>query len=158
MIPSRFHGIFGSPPDARSVATANSEPKNLSLEQETPVAKTTQAASGSQKTGQISVDVYEQDSYIIIRAPIAGVKLADLDIEVDGKVITIRGKRTLTDDIPEDQYYAQECFWGEFSRSITLPALIDPKKVRATFSKDSILKIIIPKEEKVKIIRINESN
>lgn len=141
----------------RSVATAEDEPEALSLVEEQPVTNAAQHTKGDHKTGQISVDVYEQDSYIIIRAPIAGVKLADLDIEVDGKVITIRGKRTLSDEIPEDQYYAQECFWGEFSRSITLPTLIDPKKVRATFSKDSILKVIIPKEEKVKIVRINES-
>ncbi len=112
--------------------------------------------SPPKQAGQITVDIYEQDSYYIIRAPIAGVRLADLDIEVDGKVVTIRGERSLGDSIPEDQYYVQECFCGEFSRSITLPTAIDPKKVKATFSKDSILKIIIPKEEKVKIVRINE--
>jgi len=37
-----------------------------------------------------------------------------------------------------------------------LPCIIDPKKVKATFSKDCILKVLIPKEEKVKIVRINE--
>lgn len=102
------------------------------------------------------MDIYELDNYYIIRSPIAGVRLTDLDIEVDGKVVTIRGRRTLSDTVPDDRYYVQECFWGEFSRSVTLPTTIDPKKVKATFSKDSILKILIPKEEKVKIIRINE--
>ena len=118
--------------------------------QDTPPAR----SSGSQ--GQIAVDIFEQDNYYIIRAPIAGVKLSDLDIEVDGKVLTIRGTRRQSDEIHASQYYLQECFWGEFSRSITLPCTIDAKKVKATFSKDCILKVIIQKEEKVKIVRINE--
>jgi len=128
------------------------------LQEEVSQGDTESAPSNPpQQGGQITVDIYELDNYYIIRAPIAGVRLADLDIEVDGKVITIRGERTLGDDISEQQYYVQECFWGEFSRSITMPTAIDPKKVKATFSKDSILKILIPKEEKVKIVRINES-
>lgn len=109
------------------------------------------------QAGQIAVDIYELDSYYIIRAPIAGVKLSDIDIEVDEKVLTIRGRRELTDEVADDQYYVQECFWGEFERSITLPISIDPKKVKATFSKDAILKVLIPKEEKIKIVRISES-
>lgn len=134
-------------------------PSNLSLENELQEElPPSPPAPPAKQGGQITLDIYEQDNYYIIRAPIAGVRLSDLDIEVDGKIITIRGQRALTDEIPEGQYYVQECFWGEFSRSVTMPTAIDPKKVKATFSKDSILKILIPKEEKVKIIRINEGN
>jgi len=60
------------------------------------------------------------------------------------------------DVIPHDQYYLQECFWGEFSRSVTLPCTIDPKRVKATFNRDCILKVLVPKEEKVKVVRISE--
>lgn len=127
----------------------------LAAEETEPTVPPPAQRSGS--VGQIAVDIYEQDGYYIIRAPIAGVRLLDLDIEVDDKILTIRGTRKLEGEVPRDQYYLQECFWGEFSRSITLPFSIDPKKVRATFSKDSILKILIPKEEKVKIVRINEA-
>lgn len=118
-----------------------------------PVVRTQQQAA----KGQVAVDIYEQDNYYIIKAPIAGVRLSDLDIEIADNVITIRGNRQQTDNIPNDQYYLQECFWGEFSRSVTLPTSIDPKKVRATFNKECILKILIPKEEKVKIVRISEA-
>ena len=106
--------------------------------------------------GQVAVDVFEQDGYYIIRAPIAGVKLSDLDIEINDSVVTIRGNRQPGDSIPENQYYVQECYWGEFQRSITLPCQVDARKVKATFNKESILKILIPKEERVKIVRINE--
>lgn len=122
---------------------------------ETAALKAKSSSTG-QIVGQIAVDIYEVDNYYIIRAPIAGVRLADLDIEVDEHSLTIRGMRRLSDDIPADQYYLQECFWGAFKRTVTLPTIIDPRKVKATFSKDSILKILIPKEEKVKIVRISE--
>lgn len=107
--------------------------------------------------GRIAVDIYELDNYYIIKAPIAGVRLSDIEIEITDNVLTIRGTREQTDAaVPDDQYYLQECFWGPFSRSVTLPFVIDPKKVKATFNKESILKILVPKEEKVKIVRINE--
>lgn len=120
------------------------------------VQETAMPTTKGGKTGQIAVDIYELDNYYIIRAPIAGVKLSDIDIEVDDKILTIRGTREAADEVPSSQFYLEECFWGEFTRSITLPVSIDPKKVKATFSKDSILKILIPKEEKVKIVRVSE--
>jgi len=150
MSSSPFHGIFSAFNQEQTPSSSASSPTSVQVEEHEPPAQ-----PETQK-GQIAVDIYEQDNYYIIRAPIAGVKLSDLDIEVDDKVITIRGARTLHDEVPEDQYYLQECYWGEFVRSITLPCAVDPKKVKATFSRDSILKVIIPKEEKVKIVRVNE--
>ncbi|OGJ57158.1 hypothetical protein A2635_01150 [Candidatus Peribacteria bacterium RIFCSPHIGHO2_01_FULL_51_9] len=154
MSPSPFHGIFGSlgSKDTNSAANnASGFPHVLS-----PKLPLPKPISGSSHVGQVAVDIYEQENYYIIKAPIAGVRLSDLDIEVSDNVVTIRGNRRQSDDIPEDQYYLQECFWGEFSRSITLPCAIDPKKIRATFNKECILKVLVPKEERVKIVRINE--
>lgn len=107
--------------------------------------------------GKLAVDIFDQDDYTIIRAPIAGVRLSDIDIEVNDNVLTIRGVRRHQDAIQANQYYLQECFWGPFSRTVTLPGIIDSKKVRATFSKDCVLKVLIPKEEKTRIIPINET-
>lgn len=151
MAPSPFHGIFGAfgSPEG-GFGTPTNRPTSVALShEETPPTH----APG---VGQIAVDIYEQEGYYIVRAPLAGVRLADLDIEVDDKVLTIHGKRSAPDQVPRDQFYLQECFWGEFSRSITLPTSIDPKKVKATFNRDCILKVLVPKEEKVKVIRISE--
>ncbi len=157
MSPSPFHGIFsfGQTQDGIHATELPTSVIEETTTEDTYTAPTPPPMAT--QVGQIAVDIYEQDSYYIIRAPIAGVRLSDLDIEVDGKVITIRGSRRLHDAVPENQYYLQECFWGDFSRSVTLPCSVDPKKVKATFSKDSILKIIIQKEERVKIVRINET-
>lgn len=153
MTPSPFQGIFSAFGQEQSTPTSDAPPVHAGKEH---VQEAVIHPTGGTQTGQIAVDIYELDAYYIIRAPIAGVKLSDIDIEVDDKILTIRGTRNPNDDIPQDQYYLQECFWGDFERSITLPISIDPKKVKATFSKDAILKVIIPKEEKVKIVRISE--
>ena len=148
-----FHGIFssfGSHGWDQGAAVDPERGTTLKLPQEP------QLPAGTPAVGQIAVDIYEQEGYYIIRAPLAGVKLSDLDIEVDDKILTIRGKRTVPDPVPADQYYLQECYWGEFARSVTLPCVIDPKRVKATFNRDCILKVLVPKEERVKVIRISE--
>lgn len=141
---SPFHGIFsalGENVGKRSAAKADSA---VPARQNPPAP------------GRVAVDIYEQDDYYIIKIPIAGVRLSDIDIEVHDNVLTIRGRRHQADTAPQDQYYLQECFWGEFSRSVTLPSMIDPKKVKATLNKECILKVIVPKEERVKVVRISE--
>jgi HSP20 family molecular chaperone IbpA len=152
MIPSSFQSIFSS------LAQHDREEKAVSREKTTPLPSQ-QSNAPVQKTGvgQVALDIFEFDQYYILKAPIAGVKLSDLDIDIQDNRITIRGSRKQTDAVPEGKYYLQECFWGDFERSVTLPCSIDPKRVKATFNKESILKIIIPKEEeKIKIIRIND--
>jgi HSP20 family protein len=137
MSSSPFHGIFQS-------LARGSVPR----EQEDVVQPRT--------AGQVAVDIYEVENYVIIKAPIAGVRLCDLDIEVEGNVVILRGTRRQTDDIPEDAYDLRECYWGPFERRVTLPFEVDPRKIKATFNKESILKILIPREEKVKVVKISE--
>jgi HSP20 family protein len=149
---SPFHGIFSSLQTKASSSLRTTKPAKEEADLQSAPSQAVERAKG-----QVAVDIFELDNYYIIKAPIAGVKLSDLDIEISDNVITIRGNRQQTDDLPGDQYYLHECFWGEFSRSVTLPCSIDPKKVKATFNKECILKILIPKEERVKIVRINES-
>ncbi len=157
MIPSPFHGIFSASAETDAGGTAAHRAPAHGHHKAHSVKPATPVGSGAPQTGgQVALDIFEFDNYYILKAPMAGVKLADLDIEITDNVITIRGQRKQTDDIPQNQYYLQECFWGEFSRSVTLPCSIDPKKVKATFNKDAILKILVPKEERVKIIRISE--
>lgn len=112
--------------------------------------------NGTPDIGQLSMDVYEAPSELIILAPIAGVKLSDINISLTDDVLTIEGQRTLEQEITDDDYLIQECFWGEFSRSIVLPDNADASRIVASF-KDGILKITIPKtggNQKTKLIRI----
>ncbi len=152
--PFPFHGIFSSlgQDDLQESALLR---ETRAVEERAPSMPAASGAGRSQQ-GQVAVDIFEQDGYVIIKVPIAGVRMSDLDLEIVDNVITIRGARHQGDAVPADQYYLQECYWGEFSRSVTLPFTIDAKKVRATFNKECILKILIPREDKVKIVRISE--
>jgi HSP20 family protein len=107
--------------------------------------------------GQVALDIFESAGYLVVKAALAGVKMEDIDIEVLGNILTIRGKRSNHDDVPPGQYYLQECYWGEFARSVTLPFTVNPSKLRATFSRDGILKILILREHQVKIVKIAEA-
>ncbi len=105
--------------------------------------------------GQLALDIYQTTSHIVIVAPIAGVKLNDINVALTEDVLTIKGKRLQNFQIPPEDYFTQECFWGEFSRSIVLPSSVDSSKISASF-KDGVLKITMPRTErsKTKVVRI----
>jgi len=101
----------------------------------------------------LAVDVYQTENELVIQSAIAGVKSEDLDISLEGDVITISGERKKPFEEKED-YFSQECYWGKFSRQIILPVEVDPNRIEASL-KDGILTIRAPKllkEKKRKII------
>lgn len=94
--------------------------------------------------GQLSVDVYQTPDAIIVKSTVAGAKAEDIDISINNDMLTIKGKRELGEEIEEDDYLYQECFWGSFSRSIILPVEVKTEKVKATLE-NGILTIVLPK-------------
>ena len=103
-----------------------------------------QLAESEAEMGQLSVDVYESKDQLLIVAPVAGVKLSDVNLSITDDVLTISGERKLDLQIPAEEFLIQECFWGAFSRSIVLPDNVDTSRISAGF-KDGILKISLPK-------------
>lgn len=118
-----------------------------------PISNSAQPAK--KEVGQLSVDIYHLDKEIVILAPIAGVKKEDLHLSITDDVLVIKGERKEKEQVPEDNYYTRECFWGNFSRSIVLPEEADTKNITAAFE-DHVLEIRIPKEEieHTKVIKI----
>jgi len=96
-----------------------------------------------QPEGQLAIDVYQNNSELVIQSAIAGVKPENIDVSIDDDVITIKGKRKKLSDEQGDYFY-QECYWGVFSRQIISPVEIDPGRVDACL-KDGVLTIKIPK-------------
>ena len=103
--------------------------------------------------GQLTVDVYQTPTDVVIKSIIGGAKPEDIDVEIANDMITIKGKRENFDEIKTEDYYYQECFWGAFSRSIILPVDVEADKIKATI-KEGILKIVLPKAEKNKTKKI----
>jgi HSP20 family protein len=98
----------------------------------------------SEFEGQLAIDAYQTPSAVKIKAPIAGVRPEDLQVSVTDDTVTIRGERKAEKEADEEGYFCQECYWGAFSRSFTLPKGIDSEKASAKL-KNGILEISIPK-------------
>lgn len=94
--------------------------------------------------GQLTVDVYQTPTEIVIESPIAGVDPEDLDISITEESVTVRGKRERTERVRDEDYFYQECYWGRFSRSVILPQEIDPERAEATI-KNGVLIVHLPK-------------
>lgn len=103
--------------------------------------------------GQLTIDVYQTPSEIVIKSTIAGIDPADLDITVTNDMVTIKGKREKDETITQGDYYYQECYWGAFSRSVILPVDVEAEKAEAAM-KNGILTIRLPKIEKIKTKKI----
>lgn len=103
----------------------------------------------SEPEGQLTIDVYQTATDIVIESAIAGVDPEDLDINVTTDSVSIIGRRRREKTVKEDDYFYRECYWGKFSRSIILPQEINPEDSRVTL-KNGILTILLPKLNKRK--------
>lgn len=101
-----------------------------------------------------AVDIHETDEAIVLQAELPGLKKENIDIEIKENILTLKGERTGSKEIKEQNYYRQERRWGKFSRSFTLPAVIDPDKVIASY-KAGVLEIKIPKPDEQKPTQID---
>jgi HSP20 family protein len=96
---------------------------------------------------ELTVDLYQTPSDIIVQTMVAGVQPDSLSINITRDMITIRGKREENKSISKDNYFVQELYWGSFSRSISLPEEIDPEEAEA-IEKHGLLIIKLPKLDK----------
>ena len=79
----------------------------------------------------------------------AGHRPEDVDVRVENNVLTLRGERKFEEEVKKDDFHRVERAYGTFTRSFTLPALVDTEKIKAEF-KDGVLKLTIPKKEEAK--------
>ena len=95
--------------------------------------------------GQLAVDVYETDERLIVKARTAGVNKSDLDVSISDGILTIntlsiRGTLSAGNEDDVENYFVQECYWGEFSRTLALPVQVKEDEVEAVL-KDGVLTI-----------------
>lgn len=94
--------------------------------------------------GQLAVDVYETDERLLIKTRTAGVNKSDLDVSISDGILTISGTLSSGDDSAVKHWHVQECYWGEFSRTLALPVPVKEDEVEAVL-KDGILTISFEK-------------
>jgi HSP20 family protein len=123
-----------------------------------PVADTPAAEEWDEEEtvpGQLAVDVYETKEKLVVKARTAGVNKQDLDVSIADNTLSIRGTLSAGNEDGVENYFVQECYWGEFSRSIALPVPVKEDEIEAVL-KDGVLTISFTKlkQDSVKKIQV----
>ncbi len=106
------------------------------------------AHSGRPTGWHPKVDVFEKADQIVMKAELPGVDKDNITIDVNGRVLTVKGERSHENETTKDNYTLRECSYGKFQRSFTLPDETDSEKIKAIY-KDGVLELSIPKPESV---------
>ena len=96
-----------------------------------------------------TLDVYQTPSEIVVKAALPGVKPEDVNIDITGDALTIKGESKAEQEVKREDYLYQERRYGAFSRSVVLPEGLKSDKAEATIE-DGVLTLTIPKAEEVK--------
>jgi len=105
--------------------------------------------------GQLAVDVYETKEKLVVKARTAGVNKGDLDVSIADNTLSIHGTLSAGNEEQVENYFVQECYWGEFSRSIALPVPVKEEDIEAVL-KDGVLTVSFTKvkQDTVKKIQV----
>ena len=105
--------------------------------------------------GQLAVDVYETEDKLVVKARTAGVNKEELDVSISDGILTISGTLNSGDDSDAINWHIQECYWGEFNRTLALPVSVKEDEVEAVL-KDGVLTITFSKirQEAAKKIQV----
>ena len=96
-----------------------------------------------------AIDMYQTDNDVVVKAALPGFKAEDVQINVTGEVLTIRGEIKREEEQNEKAWHIREQRWGSFERSVALPTDVVSEKAQADFD-NGILTITLPKAEEVK--------
>ncbi len=100
-----------------------------------------------------ALDISERKDAYLVTVELPGVELDDVQITMEGSLLTIQGERHVANDSSEQQFHRVERRYGAFRRSITLPAHVVADAVQATVE-DGVLQILVPKMEEATPKRI----
>jgi HSP20 family protein len=95
------------------------------------------------------VDVHETKDGFQLQVEVPGVKQEDIQVSMVGDTLTLKGERKRETEVKEDNYHRIERSYGTFQRSIVLPAVVDPNRIKATY-RDGVLEVQLPKKEEAK--------
>jgi len=100
-----------------------------------------------QVDAQLSVDVHQTPTEIIIETMVAGVRPDELEVSITREMVTISGKRMRSRTVSDENYFHRELYWGSFSRTILLPEEVEVEDAQAE-EHHGLLTIKLPKVDK----------
>ena len=138
----------------RLTGAVNDEDEDVSFEAPSTKAEKKLTVKGGEgwieedgNVGELTVDVFQTGTDVIIKTMVAGVKKDDLDISLSRDMVTIKGKREEDRTISDDDYFHRELYWGSFERTVVLPHEVDVESADA-YENNGLLTIRLPKIDK----------
>jgi HSP20 family protein len=95
------------------------------------------------------LDVYQEDDKVVVKAELPGVEKNDVNVQIDGDLLTVRGEKRKEEDVHDGDYTCKERSYGILSRSVRLPTDVDTEKATAAFQ-NGVLTMRLPKSEAAK--------
>jgi len=95
------------------------------------------------------VDIVEEKDRILLTAELPGFQERDIEVQMEGGVLTLRGERKSETEKEGRTFHRMERSYGQFVRSFTLPNNVDREHIKANFS-NGLLEIELPKREEAK--------
>jgi HSP20 family protein len=99
--------------------------------------------AGGEGAKLAAVDVFREGDRMVVRADMPGIKPDDVKIELAGDTLTIHGERREQRDAVEKRYVRRERTYHSFSRSLVLPADVDPAGIEAT-CENGVVEVSVP--------------
>jgi len=96
-----------------------------------------------------AIDMFQTDDEIVVKAALPGIKSDEVQINVTGEVLTLKGEVNQDQEVKEKAWHIREQRFGSFERSVALPTEVVADKAKAEFE-NGILTITLPKAEEVK--------
>jgi HSP20 family protein len=96
-----------------------------------------------------AVDIYEHEGNLVLKAELPGIDPKSVDVRIENNVLTLRGERSFEKEIKRENCHRVERAYGNFSRSFTLPTVVNQEQIQADY-KDGVLKVTLPKREEAK--------
>ena len=102
-----------------------------------------------------AIDVERDNGNLVVRADVPGIKPEEVKVEVEDDILTVSGQHEERREEKDKRFLRRERRYGSFTRSMALPAGVDPKKIKAK-THDGVVEVTIPlpkpaKKETVKI-------
>jgi HSP20 family protein len=96
-----------------------------------------------------AVDMYQTDDEVVVKASLPGFKADEVQINVTGEILTLRGEMKHEEETNDKAWHIREQRWGSFERALALPTDVISDKAKAEFE-NGILTVTLPKAEEVK--------
>jgi HSP20 family protein len=96
-----------------------------------------------------AIEISEEKDDVVVKAELPGMKKEDLEVNISGNLLTLKGEKKKAEEVKEKGYYYSERSYGSFTRTVEIPKEVLPEKALASF-KDGVLEIRIPKTEEAK--------